>query len=180
MTRRRLTPEEIDLWYRVVEKADRLHPERGPTRPLPKPKPGPKGAAIPDVFAPAVKPPAVRSGEPALQMDRKAFGRLKRGKLAPEARIDLHGMTLDRAHPALSRFILSSHARGCRLVLVITGKGEREAAAWPAPVQRGILRRNVPMWLATPPLAQAVLQVQEAHASHGGHGAFYVYLRRAR
>ncbi len=57
-------------------------------------------------------------------MDRKSFGKLKRGKLPPEARIDLHGMTLDQAHPALTRFILDSHAKQRRLVLVITGKGK--------------------------------------------------------
>ena len=62
-----------------------------------------------------------------LQMDRKAFGQMKRGKLKPEGRIDLHGMTMDRAHPALTRFILSSQASGRRLVLRMelewTGKG---------------------------------------------------------
>ncbi len=178
MSRRRLTPEEIDLWRRVVErvveKADRLHPGSAPAAPVPAPKPAP--AAMPALTEPTVTRPAGT----AVRMDRKAFGRLKRGKLSPEARIDLHGMTLERAHPALTRFILSSHAKGRRLVLVITGKGERDMPAWPAPVRRGILRRNVPLWLATPPLAQTVLQVQEAHASHGGQGAFYVYLRRAR
>ncbi|MBK0326023.1 Smr/MutS family protein [Rhodobacteraceae bacterium F11138] len=179
MSRRRLTPEEIDLWHRVVEKADRLHPGSHPAPPKPEParQPSPPRAFGSPARQPSVSAPAA---SPALQMDRKAFGRLKRGKLAPEARIDLHGMTMERAHPALSRFILSSHAKGRRLVLVITGKGNREAQAWPAPAQRGILRRNVPMWLAMPPLAQSVLQVQQAHVSHGGEGAFYVYLRRTR
>lgn len=180
MTRRRLTPEEIDLWYKVVEKADRLHPKTVPASPLPKPKPTARRAAIPRAVSSPAKPITIRLPDAAVQMDKKAFGRMKRGKLVPEARIDLHGMTLDRAHPALTRFVLSSHAKGRRLVLVITGKGKRDVQTWPAPAQRGILRRNVPLWLAMAPLAQAVLQVQEAHASHGGEGAFYVYLRRAR
>jgi DNA-nicking Smr family endonuclease len=30
------------------------------------------------------------------------------------------------------------------------------------------------------PLAQAVMQVSEAHLKHGGGGAYYVYLRRRR
>ena len=113
-------------------------------------------------------------------MDKKAHTRLKRGKLAPEARIDLHGMTLDQAHPALIRFVLTSYTRGLRLVLVITGKGQREDPYDPMPMRRGVLKQQVPMWLRMPPVAQAVLQVTEAHIRHGGSGAYYVYLRRDR
>ncbi len=113
-------------------------------------------------------------------MDRKSFTNLKRGKLKPEARIDLHGLTLAQAHPALNRFILDSHAQGRRLVLVITGKGKTERDNGPIPVRRGILRHQVPHWLDTPPLSQVVLQVAEAHLKHGGEGAYYVYLRRHR
>ena len=113
-------------------------------------------------------------------MDQKAYGRMKRGKLAPEGRIDLHGMTLDQAHPALTRFILGAQADGKRLVLVITGKGKPGDDAGPMPRPRGVLKRQVPMWLAMPPLAQAVLQISAANIRHGGDGAFYVYLRRHR
>jgi len=111
-------------------------------------------------------------------MDHKAYGRMKRGKLEPEARIDLHGMTQAAAHSALNAFILRAHASGHRLVLVITGKGRDGAEAGPIPSGPGILRRQVPHWLELPPLNQAVLQVAAAHARHGGSGAYYVYLRR--
>ena len=56
-------------------------------------------------------------------MDAGTFGRMRKGKLSPEGRIDLHGMTLAEAHPALISFILGSRAKGRRFVLVITGKG---------------------------------------------------------
>jgi DNA-nicking Smr family endonuclease len=115
-----------------------------------------------------------------VQMDSKAFGKLKRGKMRPEGRIDLHGMTLDRAHPALTKFILGSHAKGRRLVLVITGKGKMRDEGGPIPVRHGVLRHQVPQWLSMPPLSSAVLQVSQAHISHGGGGAYYVYLRRHR
>jgi len=115
-----------------------------------------------------------------VQMDQKAFTKLKRGKLKPEGRIDLHGMTLDRAHPALTRFILSAHDNGKRLVLVITGKGKMRDDGGPIPVRHGVLRHQVPQWLQMPPLSSAVLQVSQAHISHGGGGAYYVYLRRQR
>jgi DNA-nicking Smr family endonuclease len=87
---------------------------------------------------------------------------------------------MDTAHSALTRFILSSQASGRRLVLVVTGKGKDRDDGGPIPTPRGKLRHQVPHWLELPPLAQAVLQVTPAHISHGGDGAYYVYLRRGR
>lgn len=188
MTRRRLTAEEIDLWHQVVEKTERLSASGQSDRPLPRPKPTKPALPVTtgsfDRALPKSKPPVAKPVKPplpnAVQMDRKAFGRMKRGKLAPESRTDLHGMTLERAHPVLTRFILSSQASGQRLVLVITGKGRTVSGRDPFSSQAGVLRRNVPIWLSMPPLAQAVLQVTPAHSTHGGDGALYVYLRRSR
>ena len=194
MTRRSLRPDELELWQMVAQSAHRLVPEK--TRPAP-PKPMPKPAIVP--LAPLL--PEFRLGERAskaaarhdvlpglserlantpVRMDNKAFGRLKRGKLVPEGRIDLHGMTLDQAHSALNLYILRAQAAEKRLVLVITGKGKAKQDHGPIPVRQGVLRHQVPHWLTLPPLAQAVLQIAEAHVSHGGSGAFYVYLRRNR
>lgn len=201
MSRRRLRPEEMDLWNRVMRKTEVL-----PGRPKAKPKAEtPKSPDRPvRLSEPAALPPPVprfRMGQKTVprtethdfhkttsdrvktdgvSMDARAFTRLKRGRLEPEARMDLHGMTLDQAHPALSQFILTSQARGLRLVLVITGKGLREDPYDPMPRRRGVLKSQVPMWLKMSPVAQAVLQVSEAHRKHGGEGAYYVYLRRRR
>lgn len=125
------------------------------------------------------KPPA-----PVPRYDARMARNLGRGKLVPEARIDLHGMTLAQAHPALVRFVLNAQAQGKRLVLVITGKGETAAQAAgvrsDAGRERGQLRRQVPMWLAAPPLSGVVLGLREAHLRHGGGGAIYVVLSRRR
>lgn len=189
MARRRLTAEETELWHKVVDKTDRMHPiSASQHRPLAKPKPEkyplPRSATSALSHQPLAKPqkPAmsVILDKPTLQMDRKAFVRMKRGKLVPEGRIDLHGLTLDRAHPVLTRFILTGQASGKRLVLVITGKGKPGPDDGPIPVRHGVLKHQVPQWLAMPPLAQAVLQIAPAHISHGGGGAFYVYLRKNR
>ena len=117
-------------------------------------------------------------GQAPLQMDAKTHGKMTRGKLAPEGRIDLHGLTLTEAHPELIRFILNAQGQGMRLVLVITGKGKRKEDSGPIPHRMGALRHQVPQWLRLPPLGQAVLQISEAHLKHGGSGAYYVYLRR--
>ncbi len=196
MSRRKLAPDEIELWQRVAEKADRLHkqetfdPEAYAPRPVARRvevtdpvtldgKHPPKPAARKTNFDLTPSLPDRLRAAP-VQMDRKTFGKMARGKLKPEGRLDLHGMTLDRAHGALTRFIMSSHGAGRRLVLVITGKGKNRDEGGPIPVRHGVLRHQVPQWLATAPLASAVMQVTPAHISHGGGGAYYVYLRRKR
>ncbi|MCD1624977.1 Smr/MutS family protein [Seohaeicola saemankumensis] len=195
MTRRRLRPDEVELWRQIAATTDRIHPELPRADDLtPRPKPKPHKTAKPRLPEFAIGQAARTSAAPhdlkpnlidrlrsaPVSMDSKAFGRMKRGKLVPEARIDLHGMTIDRAHPTLTSFILRAQASGKRLVLVITGKGRDRDEGGPIPVPRGILKHQVPNWLSMPPLAQAVLQITEAHVSHGGAGAYYVYLRRHR
>ena len=193
MTRKRLNKDDLSLWQKVTERTEKLdvnqlfRPEiDAPAPSLPKirkttsvvlGKPTPKPRSNAHDLMPSL-PDQIRKSP--VQMDSKAFGRLKRGKIRPEGRIDLHGMTLDRAHPALTKFILGSHAKGWRLVLVITGKGKMRDEGGPIPVRHGVLRHQVPQWLSMPPLSAAVLQVSQAHISHGGGGAYYVYLRRHR
>lgn len=191
---RHLSPEERALWDHVTRHDDKLHPQRPVATPGVEPRP-----VAPVVIRQEDRPlpvPRFSIGEKAdhrrsddllpglaedmarapLRMDAKSFGKMARGKLVPEARIDLHGMTLAEAHPELIRFILSAQSDGLRLVLVITGKGKGVADPVPRPI--GALRHQVPHWLRLPPLALSVQQVAEAHLKHGGSGAFYVYLRR--
>lgn len=189
---RPITQGERRLWAKVVERATPLSTK--PVAPsaarVHGEKPGMDGAETPvrrlsaQPSQPAkASPRQVQSQGPPVKpakvsMDHKAYGRMKRGKLEPEARIDLHGMTQSAAHSALNAFILRAQASGHRLVLVITGKGRDGAESGPVPSGPGILRRQVPHWLELPPVNQAVLQVAAAHARHGGSGAYYVYLRR--
>lgn len=190
--KQRLNDDDLELWRRVTERTQKLDlkslftPEIDVSVPPPalkkarsavQGKPAQKPRRSTHDLAPSL-PDQFRSSP--VQMDHKSFGKMKRGKLRPEGRIDLHGMTLDRAHPALTAFILSSHRSGKRLVLVITGKGKQRDDGGPIPVRHGVLRHQVPQWLATPPLSSVVLQIAPAHISHGGGGAYYVYLRRQR
>jgi len=112
-------------------------------------------------------------------LDKRTHDRLRKGKKSPEARIDLHGMTAAQAHGALRSFILSSHARGLRLVLVITGKGNttREEVGI-MPTRNGVLRHALPQWLGAPDMHPMILQISSAHIRHGGGGAYYVYLKK--
>ena len=189
----RLTADDLEVWRKVTERTEKLDLKSLFTPEIEAPAAPPDNLQRPQNVAlgkPAPKPKRSRHDliptlpdqlrRQPVQMDKKAFGRMTRGKLIPEGRIDLHDMTLERAHPALSRFILSAHASGKRLVLVITGKGKKRDVGGPIPVRHGVLRHQVPQWLAMPPLSSVVLQVTQSHVSHGGEGAYYVYLRRQR
>lgn len=194
MSRRKLHKDELELWGKVAETAVPMHPKRRkPQEALRNAMPVVKRAGEP--IAPFEMSTSAKEYRPAIdvlpdirervakapvQMDKKAHGRLKQGKLKPEAKIDLHGMTLDQAHPRLTAFIMKAYQTQKRLVLVVTGKGKLRDDGGPIPVRFGVLRHQVPQWLSTPPLAQLVLQVTEAHLRHGGGGAYYVYLRRQR
>lgn len=115
-------------------------------------------------------------------LSHRARRQLRRGRIEPDAVLDLHGMTADRAHRVLQRFVADASRRGLRLLLVITGKG-RAAGQEPWVTSReggGLLRRAVPDWLAAPPLSEHVSDVATAFQTHGGTGAYYVHLRRRR
>ncbi|MDR5652674.1 Smr/MutS family protein [Ruixingdingia sedimenti] len=195
---RPLHPEEAELWDRVARSTRPLHPHR-PKAPEPAAEPPALRPPLPRQDAPGLSafrigahaPGGARSHDLApplrdelaaapLRMDARTYRTMRRGKTVPEARLDLHGMTLAEAHGALIRFILGAHAGGLRLVLVITGKGKMRDDPGPIPARMGALRHQVPRWLHLPPLSAVVLQVAEAHLKHGGAGACYVYLRRHR
>jgi DNA-nicking Smr family endonuclease len=106
-------------------------------------------------------------------MSRREKARLSRGRQEIDARIDLHGMTQARAHRALLAFLQRAHADGAVFVLVITGKGRVGG-------EQGVLRRQVPHWFELPEFRAIVVGYEQAHIGHGGEGALYVRVRRAR
>lgn len=163
----------------------RAKPPPLPTpQPRVAPKPGKPGAAQPK----AIKAPSATGlpepvGRPEPGLDRNTAKKLSRGDRAPDARLDLHGLTADRAHAKLDAFIAQAIGAGHRCVLVITGKGGRHAEADQAPWMRrrhGVLREEAPRWLTTGRFARHVVGIYQAHARHGGGGAFYVYLKKSR
>ncbi|HLS20012.1 MAG TPA: Smr/MutS family protein [Paracoccaceae bacterium] len=87
-------------------------------------------------------------------------------------------MTAERAHMACLRFVAAGIARQDRVLLVVTGKGRRDE--YGHLTARGILRQSLPGWLRASPLGPSIVGIFQAHAKHGGTGAFYVYLKRSR
>lgn len=193
-----LTDEDEELWASV---AQNLEPLRGKERvhgalespvarqnELKRARYGPAQQAHhpvkPRPVSTSPPSPPVRSSPPPAGYERMRARKLATGRLAIEARLDLHGLRQSEAHRALRAFLLACHGKGLRNVLVITGKGGAadDDASSPPDIwdrrDRGILKRNVPRWLAEPELRSLVVGYTTAHARHGGEGALYLQLRR--
>jgi DNA-nicking Smr family endonuclease len=179
--KRNLSEEERALWESVAKQVK-------PLRKKPRlAKPHMTAESEPPVSARSAPPPhspvPVRTATlpkpqapPLAPLGRRERSQLSRGKKEIDARIDLHGMTQTRAHRALFGFLQRAHGEGLTFVLVITGKG-RAGGSDP---ERGVLRRQVPQWLSLPEFRSLVVGFEEAHIGHGGEGALYVRVRRAR
>ena len=143
--------------------------------------PTPPAAPARRKFAPKALPQPAPSAAPvkpleagaATDLDRRTMDRLRKGRLRPEARIDLHGMTANRAHAALNAFLANAHAAGRRCILVITGRGSLKEGG-------GVIRRELPAWLNAPDNRVRILGFAQAQPGDGGGGAFYVLLKRRR
>jgi DNA-nicking Smr family endonuclease len=181
MTRRPRTPssEEVELWGRITDTVEPLAPTRkkpttvgndtsdkAASRARAKPPVAPPPFASPQPPVPK-KPPALAT------MDRRARSRLSRGVTTIDRRIDLHGLTQIAAEVRLKRFLRAAQEDGAKVVLVITGKGNESE-------ERGVLRRMAPHWLGSPDMRDIVVGFEEAARGHGGSGALYVRIRRAR
>jgi DNA-nicking Smr family endonuclease len=106
---------------------------------------------------------------------------LRKGSRAPDAKLDLHGMSESAAHRALATFLSGAQARGLRLLLVVTSKGKADSPDEPFDLggrKRGVLKAMTPRWLKESELARFIADVRPAHRKHGGDGALYVYLRK--
>lgn len=94
---------------------------------------------------------------------------MRRGRVDIGATLDLHGYTLVTARAALERFLHAAQARGERTVIVVTGVGRGGA---------GVLKRALPDWLAERELRGLSAGYAQAHRTHGGAGALYVFIKR--
>lgn len=184
MTKRRPSAEESELFRRTVGDARPLRARAKRSEPTPAAKPEPAAAPKPKAPAPRIALPAPprlpRTKTPTpgrfADIDKRTAERFRRGELAIEATLDLHGLTQAEAHRRLDAFVARAAGAGTRMLLVITGKGERG----PDGQREGVLRGGVPRWLAEPGLRPHVLALSHAQPKHGGGGALYVLLRKKR
>lgn len=177
MARRSLSREDHALWDATTRTVAPLRQRRAsrPTTPEPEassPAPVAARRETPPVAASSTLPTLAPGAAPGV--DRRTAEKQRRGQLPIEARLDLHGLTQDKAHRALARFIADCESRGLRNLLIITGKGSAGDDG------RGVLKAAVPRWLNERELRPRVLSFSWAQPRHGGAGALYLLLRRRR
>jgi DNA-nicking Smr family endonuclease len=170
--RKTLSEEDRVLWSLIARSAVPLKGRRAMEVPdIAPPKPEASPAEPPRAVSAAA---AGAKAAPALHaLDEPTRDKLSKGRLPIEGRVDLHGLTQSEAYSLLYTFLSRAHAGGVRYVLVITGKGSSSGGD-------GVLRRSVPAWLSTPAFRHLVSSHDHAARHHGGGGALYVRLRRAR
>jgi len=209
---RQVTEDEADLWRQLAHSVDKVKAKPrvathgltadafgGASGPAASPAEQAKRACQGPANAAAALPvaPAARIGQPPppADFDRRTLRQVAAGKVAIDGVLDLHGLHQDAAHARLRAFLMSSQAKGLRMVLIITGEGAgagvrhlaSDRRSYPDaggegsdPGRRGVLRRSVPLWLDEPELRAVVVGYASAGVRHGGDGALYVRLRKAR
>ena len=176
MNRRTLTEDEQQLWAQVTRGDTPLADDR--CRMTDDKKKSPVKLSDRSFYPPL---PVIRHPTPDLPLmlvayagiDRNNSERFRKGEMPLDGTIDLHGMSREKAHIALSHFIRVQYDRGGRFLLAVTGKGTASGG-------RGILRDLLPQWLAEPGLRGMILALDVAKPKHGGSGAYYILLKRVR
>ncbi|MFL5286834.1 MAG: Smr/MutS family protein [Rhodopila sp.] len=148
-----------------------------PTSEPATPEPPPQAADLPPqprvpplIAKPRAKPPVLVVDAQPGGLDSATWQRFRTGKLATVRKLDLHGMTAQRAFHALVAFLRTAHADQVRCVEVITGRGSGETG--------GVIRREFPLWLNLPDIRPLILGAAHPHALN--QGSVRLILRRTR
>jgi DNA-nicking Smr family endonuclease len=169
---RRLHPDEAALWSHIAATVRPIAGQsRPPLAPLPRVNLTPQSTAP---TAPKRAPGANKVAVDAATLDGSWDKAIRRGAVVPDATIDLHGYTRDRAHALLVSRIEWAALGGLRVLLVITGKGSRGGGG----AGGGVIRASLRDWLHSGELRPFIAALRPAHPRHGGGGAWYVILRR--
>lgn len=101
-------------------------------------------------------------------LSREVLKKLKRGYWIIEQQLDLHGLTVAEARPALAGFLAACRQRNARCIRIIHGKGLGSKNREP------VLRNKVKHWLMQ---RDEVLAFCEARGVDGGSGVTLAILR---
>jgi len=208
---RPLDPKEHEDWEAVAKSIRPLKKKETPpesaagpggppmrSRGMLGPGAGPLGVYHPARAMAPPEPPKAHGHGALPAVEPKLLKDIRRGQVAIDATLDLHGETQARAYPMLERFLSVARTRGNRIILVITGSGVKRQVLGSRPFgagddtqtvrpndlynrqEPGVLKRALPQWLSAAPIRDWVVGYSGAAPQHGGAGAFYVVLRRAR
>lgn len=150
----------------------RAAPYRRRPRPIPRQRLEDDARVVEEMLAADYDAAEVETGDElcfARQGVQHALMRkLRRGQYAIGAELDLHGMTVAEARPALNAFLAACQAAGKRCVRVIHGKGLS------SPDRKPVLKSRLNGWLQR---SDDVLAFCSARPQDGGTGAVYVLLK---
>lgn len=190
MTRRDLSDEEAALWQHVTQHTMPLERRVHVDSNAHKHAGGAPKIQVSHKTSMPVFAAAEFSHLPPLQqgakvgVDRRTAARFTRGNLSIDATLDLHGMNREMAHHRTAQFVHRHYQNGSRCVLIITGKGTRQISddddVARGALSGGILREQLPLWLADDALRPMIVAYEHAQQRHGGSGAYYVLLKRKR
>ncbi|MCF6321088.1 MAG: Smr/MutS family protein [Rhizobiaceae bacterium] len=178
---KKLTAEDIEIWLRIANTANPLskddknfanllNSEQPATTKISAPLSESKNQKPRTGVTPSYQPPMQTKPVSAPQeVDQKTIKNISKGKMPIDGRLDLHGFSQREAYRALYDSVEDAYYSGKRTLLVITGKGN---------MGRGVLRENVPLWLAQAPFHPLISAFSQSHLTHGGSGALYVRIKR--
>ncbi len=109
-----------------------------------------------------------------LQWNRRLLRRLRKGRFAVQAELDLHGHSQEEARRELHQFLAACAGRGLTCVRIVHGRGHH------SPNQTPVLKKQLPQWLHWKQNARYVAAFTSAPGQDGGGGALYVLLRRKK
>jgi DNA-nicking Smr family endonuclease len=186
-----MTEEESELWRHATRQLAPIQiKQRVSGQPEPLSPPARKaggqqasGSTLPPARGPASSKPAAVEPPALAEFDQRRARRIASGRIAIDGRLDLHGLRQRDARAQLRSFLFDAYAKGHRVVLVITGKGNtspnvESQSSLLDETPRGVLRQAVPAWLQEPELRSIVSGFTAAGIRHGGNGALYVQLRK--
>lgn len=183
---RGLSSEEAAAWARLAATVTPLPGRKPPKAAKPAVPPAGTGearivrAVARPVMPPAKSPVSVRVAPPPhAGLDSHWDRKFKAGMIQPDYTLDLHGHTLDTAYDRLMAGLDQARAMDARVVLLIAGRARPVDPADRAG-RRGAIRAKLLDWLAASRHSAAISAVRKAHIRHGGEGALYVVLKRAR
>ena len=99
----------------------------------------------------------------------KNLKKLRSGKFTIQSKLDLHGYRLHDAEKIFYNFVIKSHQKGNRNLLIITGKGQDG---------EGKIRKSLHTWINKNDLSKLVVYYTHASPKDGGYGAYYIRLRK--
>ncbi|TBR40809.1 DNA endonuclease SmrA [Marinomonas agarivorans] len=98
------------------------------------------------------------------------FKRLRQGKYAIEARLDLHRNTVNQAREQVYEFVQDCMNNDIRIAVIVHGKGDR------TPDKPATLKSYINKWLRE---LDDIIAFHSAQRHHGGYGAVYIMLRKS-